>query len=109
MSLLFQPLVRGSADRIEFRAFLCLGGARFMDFVALRAGPGPDANVHEIRFGPDLGRIVSWFASIVVPKLRFWFDADAGGKYLAHRIPLYGGGPEVLVVRDGVDASSLFR
>ena len=57
----------------------------------------------EIRFGPNLGRVASWLASVVVPKLRFWFEAE-DGQYLAHRMPLYGGGPEVVVSREGVSA-----
>ena len=81
-----------------------------MDFVAL---PGPKLakqeshEVVEVRFGPDLGRVASWFASIIVPKLRFWFDRAHGGDYLAHRMPLYGGGPEVVVVRDGISPRGL--
>ena len=106
MSLLFQPLVRGETDRIEFQAFLCRGGARLMDFVAIPARSSsrpPGDHVVEVRFGPNLGRFMSWMASVVVPKLRFWFDAEHG-EYLAHRMPLYGGGPEVVVAREGVSA-----
>ena len=102
MSLLFQPLIAGDAKRIEFQAFLCRGGARLMNFVALPA-PNAGDGVVEIRFGPNLGRVASWFASLVVPKLRFWFEAKEG-RYLAHRMPLYGGGPEVVVSREGVSA-----
>ena len=104
MTLLFLPLVRGEVDRVEFQVFLCKGGARFMDFVALptrlpaRGGRGP---VVEVRFGPDLGTVVSWLASVVIPKFTFWFESS-GGRYLAHRMPLYNSGPEVFVVRDGV-------
>ncbi len=103
MSLLFQPLIRGDVERIEFQAFLCRGGARLMGFVALPGPRSDDGQVVEIRFGPNLGRVASWFASVVVPKLRFWFTAE-GGEYLAHRMPLYGGGPEVVVSREGVSA-----
>ena len=103
MSLLFQPLIRGDVERIEFQAFLCRGGARLMGFVALPGPRSADGQVVEVRFGPNLGRVASWFASVVVPKLRFWFAAD-GGEYLAHRMPLYGGGPEVVVSREGVSA-----
>ena len=38
MSLLFQPLIEGREERIEFQAFLCRGGARLMNFVALANG-----------------------------------------------------------------------
>ena len=103
MSLLFQPLVTGAAKRVEFQAFLCRGGARLMNFVALPGERSADGKVAEIRFGPNLGRVASWLASVVVPKLRFWFTSDEG-RYLAHRMPLYGGGPEVVVSREGVSA-----
>ena len=107
MSLLFQPLVRGEAEQIHFQAFLCRGGARLVDFVARRSKNETQLfPVVEIRFGPDLGRVMSWLASVIVPKLRFWFAAGEG-HYLAHRMPLYGGGPEVVVAREGV--SAVFR
>ena len=111
LGLLFQPLVRGDVERIEFQAFLCRGGARLIDFVALPAARSfrePIDHVVEIRFGPNLGPVLSWLASIVVPELRFWFDA-AEGRYLAHRMPLYRGGPEVVVAREGVSARGLSR
>ncbi len=111
LGLLFQPLVRNEVEQIEFQAFLCRGGARLVDFVArpvARSSREPSDQVVEIRFGPKLGRFMSWLASIVVPDLRFWFDA-AEGRYLAHRMPLYSGGPEVVVAREGVSAGSLPR
>ena len=37
-----------------------------------------------------------------IPKLSFWFDPEAPHRWMAHRLPLYGKGPEVFVVRDGV-------
>jgi len=109
MQLLFQPLVRGEVDRVEFQAFLCRGGARLVNFVAVPAphsARGRDGSIVEIRFGPDLGSVMSWLASVVVPKLRFWFDAERGD-YVAHRMPLFGGGPEVVVRREGVSAGAL--
>jgi hypothetical protein len=39
-----------------------------------------------------------------VPKLSFWFHPDEPHRWIAHRLPLYGKGPEVFVVRDGVPA-----
>lgn len=109
LGLLFQPLVQGDAKTIEFQAFLCRGGARLVDFVALpaaRSSREPRDQVVEIRFGPNLGRVMSWLASVIVPDLRFWFDA-AEGKYLAHRVPLYSGGPDVVVAREGVSGRPL--
>ena len=109
LGLLFQSLVRREVERIEFQAFLCRGGARLVDFVARpaeRSTREPSDQVVEIRFGPKLGRVLSWLAG--APELRFWFDA-AEGRYLAHRMPMYGGGPEVVIAREGVAAAGLPR
>jgi hypothetical protein len=112
LNLLFLPLVRGEAKQIRFQYFLCRGGARLIDFFAFVAATTklPDGRrVVEVRYGPDLNRVVSWFASWAVPKLSFWFEADAENAYLANRMPLFPKGPEVLVVRDGIDPTALSR
>jgi hypothetical protein len=111
LNLLFLPLVREEAKQIRFQYFLCRGGPRVMDFLALAVAsklPGHRRAV-EVRYGPDLGRVVSWFASLVLPKLSFWFEANADNAYLAHRMPLFSKGPEVLVARDGIDPTALSR
>ena len=38
-----------------------------------------------------------------IPQLSFWFDANGNGTYLAHRMPLFTKGPEVTIVRDGIE------
>ena len=38
----------------------------------------------------------------LVPQLAMWFEAEAPYRWMGHRIPLYGGGPDVFVVREGV-------
>jgi hypothetical protein len=40
-----------------------------------------------------------------LPQFSFWLDGE--GNYLAHRIPLYSQGPEVLVVRHGISPLTL--
>jgi hypothetical protein len=105
MHLLFEPLVRGEVSTVSFQLLLCRGGPRLMDFQArvVRRESGPDGHeLVEVRYGPDLGMIVSLFARTMVPKLSFWFDATDGNQWLAHRIPLYSEGPEMFVVRRGV-------
>jgi hypothetical protein len=105
LNLLFLPLVRHEEEEISFQLFMCGGGAHFIDFVAnlapsSRNGKRPKTVV-EVRYGPDFG-----FATLVaqnfVPKLSFWFDPEAPHRWMAHRLPLYGKGPEVFVVREGV-------
>jgi hypothetical protein len=107
MNLFFQPLVRGDADKLEFQVFLCRPNARLMDFVAWAVRRDAESPI-EIRYGPDLG-IASSLVRQLVPKLSFWFDPHSPHLWLAHRLPLYSGGPEVMVVRDSVPPSGLVR
>lgn len=105
LQLLFLPLVQGETERISFQLFLCGGGAKVVDFAATLAPRRPATSRHEIvevRYSPDLGAFMSFLAKAVVPDLAFYFDANGQGTYLAHRMPLFSKGPEVLVVRDGV-------
>jgi hypothetical protein len=106
MTLLFEPLVRGATPTLAFQLFLCEGGARVVDFEAHvehhengRHGP---RSLVEVRYRPDLGAISSFVADYLVPRLSFWFDPSEPTPWVAHRLPLYTKGPEVIVVRDGV-------
>ena len=105
MNLLFLPLVRGSEERVDFQLFLCRGGPRLVGFRATRvpsSGRDGSQQVVEIRFAPQLGPILSLIAPSFLPKLSFWFARAKPHPWLAHRIPLYSDGPEVLVIRDGI-------
>ncbi len=104
LSLLFLPLVRREQEELSFQLFLCSGGSKLVDFVAnLSPGSrnGKRPNAVEVRYGPDFG-IASLVARNFIPKLSVWFDPAAPHQWVAHRVPLYGNGPEVFVVRDGV-------
>jgi hypothetical protein len=105
MNLLFQPLVRGDERSLEFQVFLCRPQARLVDFEAWTVRHEHDGPI-EIRFAPDLG-VATLLARQVAPKLSFWFEPTAPYPWIAHRIPLYSGGPEVLVVRDDVSSASI--
>jgi hypothetical protein len=105
LNLLFLPLVRGEARELRFQFFLCRNGAQLLDFQAWVAEGHGGAPV-EIRYAPDFG-LLSPFARQLVPKLSFWFDPRAPHGWIAHRLPLYTGGPEVLVVRQGIPTTSL--
>jgi hypothetical protein len=106
LTLLFEPLVRGDAEALAFQLFLCEGGARLMDFEAhverRDAGAHGPGSLVEIRYRPDLGSVGSLIAEHLIPQLSFWFDPKVPTPWLAHRLPLYSKGPEVMVVRDGV-------
>jgi hypothetical protein len=107
LNLFFMPLVRKESKEIEFQLFVCGGGPRLIDFVANLAPESRNGRrrspVVEVRYGPDFG-----FATLVarrfVPKLSFWFDRKAPHRWMAHRVTLYGNGPEVFVIREGVPA-----
>ncbi len=106
LTLLFEPLMRGDEPSLAFQMFLCEGGARLMDFEAHverrdRGQHGPGSLV-EVRYRPDFGPVASFVAQHLIPRLSFWFDPTASTPWLAHRLPLYSKGPEVIVVRDGV-------
>lgn len=110
LNLLFQPLVLGKRERVDFQIFLCRGGARLWDFTAERASPASDGSSEglvEVRYQPNLGPFLSTMAGPFLPRLAFWFAGDGTAAYAAHRMSLYAKGPEVIVAREGVPTSLL--
>jgi hypothetical protein len=111
LNLLFLPLLQGHVEQINFQLFLCRGGPRVLEFAATVKGerppPSDDFRIVEIEYRPELGRFLSVLARGFVPNLSFWFDANGNGTYLAHRMPLFSKGPEVMIVRDGIAPSLL--
>ena len=104
LSFLFLPLVRKEREKLDFQIFLCGLGMRVVDFDAVLAPESRDgAKPHlvEVRYGPDLG-LANFIAPAFLPKLSFWYAREAPHSWMAHRLPLYGRGPVVFVVRDGV-------
>ena len=108
MNLFFQPLVRGEQETLRFQLFLCRDGARLLDFEAwVEPRNDPDAPI-QVRYGPDLGVLVSTLARQITPRRTFWFDPAAPQVWQGHRLPLYTGGPEVFVVREGITPDWLY-
>jgi hypothetical protein len=108
LQLLFQPLVRGEVDEVRFQLVLCTDGPRLQGMIAVR-GPRfvhADREIVEVRFGPDFGKAVAFFASRLLPSLSFWFDAKDGA-YIGHRMPLHRKGPDVVLVRSGLTPKDL--
>jgi hypothetical protein len=108
MQLLFQPLVRGEVEEVRFQIVLCTGGPKLQDMIAVR-GPRLERDgreILEVRYGPDFGGTVAFFASRLLPSFSFWFDAKDGA-YLGHRMPLHTKGPEVVLVRSGLTPKDL--
>ncbi len=108
MQLLFQPLVTGEVEEVRFQIVLCTGGPRVQDMIAVR-GPRlqrEGREIIEIRYGPDFGETVAFFASRLLPSLSFWFDGK-DGRYLGHRMPLHLKGPDIVLVRSGLTPRDL--
>ena len=111
LNLLFSPLIRGEVESVDFQVFLCRGGPHLVDFHAqvVRRDDNTEGtgDLVEVRYGPDLGAIVSLLTQALMPQLSFWFDPTSPTPWLAHRMPLYANGPEVFVVRQGVPTNWL--
>jgi hypothetical protein len=112
LNLLFEPLIKGdAAATVDFQILLCRSHPKLMDFQArvVPRNDGADGGEHlvEVRYGPDLGSVFSLLANAIVPRLSFWFDPAAPSPWIAHRMPLYADGPEVFVVRQGIETNTL--
>jgi hypothetical protein len=103
MQLLFMPLVRGEVDTLRFQIAMCKPEPSLYKMIAVRSEPivRDGREIIQVKYGPDLGKTVAWFASRLLPSFAFWFDAR-DGQYLGHRMPLHREGPEVLLVRRGL-------
>jgi hypothetical protein len=102
LNLLFQPLVAGTTEEVSFQLLLCRFGARLVDIDAVVASRESDGSVVEIEYRPNFGMLVSIIAKRWLPRLSVWFDRSGQNQWIAHRVPLYSKGPNVLVIRDGV-------
>jgi len=111
LNLLFDPLVKGDASTVDFQILLCRKDARLVNFQArvVRRKDAADGseNLVEVRYGPDFGSFFSLLAKAIVPRLSFWFDPASSSPWIAHRMPLYVDGPEVFVVRQGIETNTL--
>jgi len=113
LNLLFDPLVKGNVSEVDFQILLCKDSAKLVDFQARvvhrEAGADPTDHLVEVRYGPDFGSVFSMLANVAVPRLSFWFDPASSSPWMAHRMPLYTDGPEVLVVRKGIETNTLIE
>lgn len=112
LNLLFETLRTGEVEIVQTQVFFCLGGARMLGFAGKLSDErtAPDARgrrIREVRYGPDGKSFISWAAKAMAPKISFWMDVNHGGAYVAHRMPLYSGGPVVYVILDTIDPSAV--
>jgi len=108
LNLLFQRLASGEEEEVAFQVLLCRFGARIIDARARVATPaGAESGLVEVRYELDFGPLLSSLAEPFLPTLSFWFDRDAPGAWVGHRMPLFSKGPTVLVVRHGFTPARL--
>jgi len=110
MNLLFAPLVQGEVETVDFKLFVCRPRPYLVPFQAsvTRHVPATDDahEIVEVVYEPR-GGFVSMIVRQFAPRLVFWFDPARSNPWIAHRLPLYSSGPDVVVVRDGVAFTSL--
>jgi hypothetical protein len=111
LNLLFQPLVRGETEVVDFQVLLCRArGARIVSAQATVADASRedgDRRLVEIRYSLDFGPILSRLAAPFMPQLSFWFQGTSPGAWVGHRMPLFSRGPTVFVVRSGFSPNLL--
>ncbi len=110
LNLLFQPLVRGETEIVDFQVLLCRArGARIVSAQAKVADTSSEDGdrLVEIRYSLDFGPILSRLAAPFMPQLSFWFEGNSPGAWVGHRMPLFSKGPTVFVVRSGFSPNLL--
>jgi hypothetical protein len=82
---------------------LCEGWRSLVDVEARIEGARAAAPV-EMRLRFDLGaKVVSALLAPFLPDIRVWLRPEAPNEWIAHRLPLYRGGPTIAIVRAGMD------
>jgi len=114
VNLVLLPVARGEREKVEFEFLSCRGTARMLSVSAREVREIPDVpghgSVSELRYRFELGMILSRILGPFLPTVVFWLDPDAAEPWVGHRMPLYPGpgGPELLVVREGVSPEQLW-
>jgi hypothetical protein len=110
MHLLFWPLIRGETDHVEFQFLACKAHRIVPARATIAQHLTPDDGsppLVEVRPELDLGPLLTPLARAFLPRFSFWFDPTLRSGWVAHRMPLFTGGPEVLIVRSGVPVRDL--
>jgi len=109
MHLLFLPLVSGEQQEVSFQFMACKAKRVVPAKASVAQTLSPDGKppLIEVRSELDLGPILTPLARAFMPRFSFWFDPTARAEWVAHRMPLFTGGPQVLVVRSGVPVKDL--
>lgn len=111
LNLLLVPLARGEQKHLRFQLMICRGGPRLINAHAKvkNRHPGPNGvgEIVEVSYELDLGFGISQIAKPFIPNVAVWFDPTRPDAWVAHRMPLFSKGPEVLVVRQGIPLEAL--
>jgi hypothetical protein len=111
MHLLFLPLVSGAQKEVSFQFLACKAKRAVPAKASVAQRLTPDdgtAPLIEVRSELDLGPVLTPLARAFLPRFSFWFDPTSRSGWVGHRMPMFTGGPEVLVVRTGVPVKDLF-
>jgi hypothetical protein len=103
MNLALRPLAAGSVDAVRFEMLLCEGWQPVVT-VEARALARADGAPVEMRLAFDLGsRVVTALFEPFLPDIRVWMRPEPPNEWIAHRLPVYRGGPVIAIVREGID------
>jgi hypothetical protein len=108
MHLLFLPLVSGAKEEVSFQFLVCKihrvvsAKARVARHLASASG-----DLIEVRSEIDIGPVLTPLARAFLPRFSFWFDTGEPERWVGHRMPLGTGGPQVLIVRNGIPVREL--
>lgn len=111
MHLLFLSLVSGQQKEVAFQFLACKAKRAVPAKASVAQRLTPDDGTGpliEVRSELDLGPILTPLARAFLPRFSFWFDPSSRSGWVGHRMPMFTGGPQVLVVRSGVPVKDLF-
>lgn len=111
LNLLLRPVVNGAHASVRFQTFVCGDDIRILDTVAKVAkriaAPDGGPGYVEVHYHFNFGPLLSLVAGPFVPKIAFWFDPTKPAHWVGHEMPLYSDGPEVMVLRKGIQPDDL--
>ncbi len=110
VSQLLGPLVVARKGSFDFAILICRPDARVLsaraEVVDIRTSDA-GAEFIEIETAVELGPILGRLLGPFLPRVSMWFDSQNSMSWIGQRMPLFGKGPTVLVLRTGVSPASV--
>jgi hypothetical protein len=102
MSLALRPLAAGEVESVRFQMVLCEGWRSIVGVEARAENRAATGAPVEMRLGFDVGSaLASLLLRPFLPQFRIWMRPEPPNEWVAHRLPLHPGGPDVAIVREG--------